>query len=276
METQYLNVPGGRLAYDVTGQGPLVVCAPSMGDIRGEYRFLAPRLVAAGFRVATMDVRGHGESSVRWDDYTVGAIGADMLALARSLGEEPAFLAGVSMAAGAAVWAAVEAPERVAGIVLLDPIVRDFDSAMPAWMTRALYATLFADPWGVAVWKRYYASLYPTAKPSDFADYLQRLTANLREPGRLAALRQMIFASKAASGNRLTSVRVPALVLMGTTDRDFKDPAGEARYIGEQVHAPVHLIDGAGHYPHAEMPDKAAPLVASFLTSVRGGVVPGQ
>ncbi len=81
MSTQYLKVSDGTLSYDDEGAGPLVICAPSMGDVRGEYRLLTPRLVEAGYRVVTMDLRGLGESSVGWADYTVGALGSDMVAL---------------------------------------------------------------------------------------------------------------------------------------------------------------------------------------------------
>jgi Na+/H+-translocating membrane pyrophosphatase len=49
LQTRFLERSGGRIAYDVTGEGPLVVCAPGMGDVRAVYRFLAPALVAAGF-----------------------------------------------------------------------------------------------------------------------------------------------------------------------------------------------------------------------------------
>ena len=275
-QTRFLDVPGGRLAYDVAGEGPLVICAPSMGDLRAEYRFLVPRLVAAGHRVAVMDVRGHGESSVGWSDYSVAGVGADMLALARALGGGPALLVGTSMAGGAAVWAAAEAPEAVAGVVLIDPFVRD--GAGPLWVSRLLFGTLFAKPWGPALWLRYYGSLYPTAKPADFAEYQRRLGANLREPGRFTALRQMLFASKAASAARQGRVTAPALVVMGTKDRDFKDPAGEARrVVGELrgTHATVQLIEGAGHYPHAEMPDHTATAMVPFLDGVRKGVAHG-
>ena len=44
MTTLFLEHANGRIAYDEAGAGPLVVCVPSMGDVRGEYRFLAPRL----------------------------------------------------------------------------------------------------------------------------------------------------------------------------------------------------------------------------------------
>src|SRR5256885_674601 len=90
MATQYLQVQDGTLAYDDTGSGPLVMCVPGMGDLRAEYRFLTPRLVAAGYRVVALDVRGHGETSVRWPDYSVAGIGADIVSLARALGAGPA------------------------------------------------------------------------------------------------------------------------------------------------------------------------------------------
>lgn len=268
MGTQYLDIESGRLAYDVAGEGPLVICVPGMGDLRTSYRFLAPRLVASGYRVATMDVRGHGETSVHWPDYSVAAIGSDMLALARALGGA-AVLVGNSMASGAAVWAAAEAPELVAGVALLDPFVRDTQSPLTSRVMGAVYTALFAEPWGVAVWKWYYARLYPTAKPADFDANLARLAASLREPGRLATLRSMIRASKAASEARLARVRAPALVMMGTKDPDFKDPAAEARLVAAKLASAasveVRMIAGAGHYPQTEMPDETASDLLTFL-----------
>lgn len=56
MSTKHFNHKNGQIAYDVAGEGPLVVCVPSLGDVRAEYRFLVPQLVNAGYRVATMDV----------------------------------------------------------------------------------------------------------------------------------------------------------------------------------------------------------------------------
>jgi len=40
--TEFLSVEGGRIAYDVTGSGPLVVLSHGIGDRRQAYRFLAP------------------------------------------------------------------------------------------------------------------------------------------------------------------------------------------------------------------------------------------
>jgi pimeloyl-ACP methyl ester carboxylesterase len=255
----------GRIAYDRAGSGPIVICVPSMGDLRAEYRFLAPQLLQAGYTVVTMDVRGHGESSAAWSDYTVAGVGSDIVALARSLNAGPAVVIGNSMAGGAAIWAAAEAPDVVAALVLLDPIVRD---APGGELMSRLIPVLFADPWGPSMWGWYYSTLYPSRKPKDLAAYTGRLRANLREPGRMNALRQMIVASKAESEGRVSRVAAPTLIVMGTRDPDLKDPAAEARWLGDQLHAQVHMMEGAGHYPHAEMPEETGAVVIPFLQTV--------
>ena len=263
MNTQFLTQAHGQIAYEDAGSGPLVVCLPSMGDLRAEYRFLIPQLIAAGYRVVCMDVRGHGESSPQWSDYSVGAIGADLVALLRALQAGPALVIGTSMAAGAAVWAAAEAPELIAGLVLIGPFVRGGG----AWLGNLLYATLFARPWGPAVWRWYYATLYPSHKPADFAEYSARLKANLAEPGRMEALRQMLYASKAASEARLSQVTQPVLVLMGSKDPDFKQPETEAKWVAEHLHSRYQMIDNAGHYPHAEFPEVTGAHIMAFFQS---------
>lgn len=113
-----------RIAVNVIGEGPLVLCLPGMADLRSVYRFLAPALVAADYRVAAMDLRGHGDSDDGFDRYDDVAAGPDALALIGHLGG-PAVLVGNSMSAGAAVWAAAEDPAKVSGLVLIGPFVRD-------------------------------------------------------------------------------------------------------------------------------------------------------
>jgi alpha-beta hydrolase superfamily lysophospholipase len=60
-KTSYLSRPEGRIGHDVAGDGSLVVLVPGMGDLRAGYRFLAPALRAAGYRVTCTDLRGHGD-----------------------------------------------------------------------------------------------------------------------------------------------------------------------------------------------------------------------
>jgi pimeloyl-ACP methyl ester carboxylesterase len=261
-----LDRPGGRIAYTDAGNGPLVVMAPSLGDLKEEYRFIVPQLVAAGYRVVTMDIRGHGRSSTGWDDYTCAAQGGDMLALVRHLNAGKATLIGTSMAAGSAAWAAAEMPDAISGLVLIAPFARNVPTA--AWK-RALFAllirTAFAGPWAPAAWGAYYASLYPAAKPADFDAYKAALVANLREPGRMAAVQAMMRTDRSDVEPRLAQIQAKTLVVMGTKDPDFDDPAAEAQTLAKIVRGQISMIAGAGHYPHAEMPDVTGAAIVSFL-----------
>lgn len=273
METRYLALPTGRIAYDDQGSGPVVICMPGIGVMRTEYRLLAPQLVAAGFRVVTMDPRGQGETDARWADYSVPAIAGDVLALARELRAGPVYLVGNSRAGGVAVWADAEAPELVAGMVLISPFARD--NTMPRWRQRlfylGLFAPLFSGPWGPAMWRRYLTTLYPTGQPDDLTPYLARVEARMREPGRMRALRATLAPATTSYNQRLGRVRAPSLIVFGTKDRDFASPETEARTLAGMLggSSRVELIAGAGHYPHAEMAERTGALITAFLTELR-------
>lgn len=256
--------PGGDVAYEVHGgAGPLVVCVPSMGDLRAEYRFLLPPLTAAGYRVAMMDLRGLGGSSPRFPDYSAVAVGSDILALVQELGENrPAYLIGTSMAAAAGLWAAAESPSSVAGLVLIGPSVRD--APISAGVNLLLRVALL-PPWGVRAWIGYYRKLYPKSTPKDFDEYLAALRSNLSERGRLRALRRMMFESKSRVEARLAQVHSPVLVLMGTRDPDFPDPRAEAMLVSGRTNGRFLMFEGVGHYPHAEVPELVVPALLDFL-----------
>ena len=71
-------------------------------------------------------------------------------------------------------------------------------------------------------------------------------------------------------------MHVPTLVVFSTRDPDFDDPAVEARWIAGKMHGEIHMIEGAGHYPHAEMPAETAALILPFLGKVFAGEKPGH
>jgi len=120
------------------------------------------------------------------------------------------------------------------------------------------------------MWVRYYASLYPSRKPADFVEYSASLLENLKERGRLESLMQMLRASKRASEERIPRVNKPTLVVMGSKDPDFKNPEAEANWVAENLRGSYAMIEKAGHYPHAEMPEVTGPLMLDFIQSLSG------
>ncbi len=145
--TEFLEVEGGRIAYEVTGDGPLVMLLPGMGIRRDFYSSLARRLVAAGYRVAAADLRGLGESSTGWSSYTRTDTAADTLALIRHLGG-PAVIVGHSFSGGSATIAAAQAPEMVTAIVEIGPFTRVPKLSPGALLTNPRYrkGTLLLHP----------------------------------------------------------------------------------------------------------------------------------
>jgi pimeloyl-ACP methyl ester carboxylesterase len=263
IQTQFLSTEGGRVAFEDTGgNGPVILAIPGMGDLRSEYRFIRPALQDEGYRVITMDARGFGETTAKWDDFSARAVGRDAVAVLKHIGVGPATIMGNSFAAGSALWASQDAPDYVNGVVLLGPIVRDLEAS---FMQKLSIRIGLAGPWKVGFWTMYWNTLFPTRKPADHADVKAAIAHNLREPGRMDALAAMISLSKADTAAILAQTNVPALIVMGTQDPDFANSVEEARMLAGHLKAETIIIDGAGHYPHAEMPEFVAPRLLTFL-----------
>jgi pimeloyl-ACP methyl ester carboxylesterase len=272
--TIYVDRPEGRLAYEVVGQGPLVVLSTGMADIRSAYRFLAPLIADAGYRVASVDLRGHGDSSTGWSSYSHADTADDLIEVIRKLGG-PAVIVGQSFSGGAATIAAATNPDLVSAIVEIDPFTRPPTYSVGAFLRNAhnyrrgaLLIGRFTVAGSVKTWSKYLDVAYPGRKPADWETWLAALQANLREPGRAKAAKKMIGSSATLkqAAAQLADVRCPALVVMGREDSDFPDPEAEAAAIvGLLPAGRYEMIENAGHYPHAQYPQQVADAILPFL-----------
>jgi pimeloyl-ACP methyl ester carboxylesterase len=52
---------------------------------------------------------------------------------------------------------------------------------------------------------------------------------------------------------------------MGTADPDFPDPEVEAEELAGLLRGEVLLVEGSGHYPQADNPEKIAPTIVDFV-----------
>ncbi|MGW7599703.1 alpha/beta fold hydrolase [Streptomyces antimycoticus] len=272
--TEYLAVDGGTIAYEVAGSGPLIVLAHGMGDSRAAYRAVIPPLVAAGHRVAAVDLRGCGESSAGWPAWSRTAIAGDLLAVIRHLGG-PALLVGHSISGGAATIAAAREPSLVTAVVELAPFTRKQSIRLGdlrvkrfrQGMLRLLGTGVLGS---VPLWRSYLDVASPGVKPADWAERLGRIDSLLREPGRMKALQGMGRSAPTDAGAQLGNVRCPVLVVMGTLDPDWADPHAEGSAIVDALPSGLgrlEMIEGAGHYPHDQFPDQVVSLMLAFFRS---------
>jgi pimeloyl-ACP methyl ester carboxylesterase len=266
-DIQYVTRPEGRIAFVVTGEGPLVVLVPGMGDLRSTWHAQVGPLAAAGYRTAVLDLRGHGDSDTTFTEHGDVVSGQDVLALVDQLGG-PAVLVGNSMGAAAVAWAAAECPDLVAGLVLVSPMLRERGvSSTARALNHLLYRVLFARPWGAAVWATYYRRVLSRGATTPWLDeHVRDVRAALHRPGRLRSFRHLaIELDHAPVEARLGEVTAPVLAFVGSLDPDYPDPAAELAWVAQTLHAEGVPVPDVAHYPQHQAPEVVVPATLAFL-----------
>jgi pimeloyl-ACP methyl ester carboxylesterase len=117
---------GRTLAYEEVGGGDLLVVLLHglLLDARSN-RATARRLAAAGHRVVSLDLMGHGRSDhpTHASEYRVDVYAEQVVALLDHLHAPTAVLAGTSLGANVSLFVAAHHQERVQGLVLEMPVL---------------------------------------------------------------------------------------------------------------------------------------------------------
>jgi 3-oxoadipate enol-lactonase len=115
----FAEVNNAQLFYRLEGSSafPALVLSHSLGCDHGMWAPQMPDLLDH-FQVLRYDTRGHGASSVPPGDFTLDQLGHDVLALADKLGLAKFAFCGLSMGGAVGQWLAINAPQRLTGLVL--------------------------------------------------------------------------------------------------------------------------------------------------------------
>lgn len=203
--------PHGALAFEsVEGAGPTRVWLSGFrSDLTGtKASFLAARASAAGHAFLRFDYSGCGQSEGAFEDGTIGRWLDDTLAVIDSVTTGPLLLVGSSMGGWLALLAALERPERVAGLVLIAP-APDFTARL-MWPDLPDEARAAIETDGV--WLR----------PSAYGDGPYPITRSLIEDGRAHCLL-----------DEPIQIRVPVHIVHGQSDPDV--PWGLSLELAERL-----------------------------------------
>ncbi|MGC9670531.1 alpha/beta fold hydrolase [Planosporangium sp. 12N6] len=280
--TTYLRVDGGRIAYDEAGHGPAVLFSHAgMADRRmWESQF---RALSANWRVIRYDWRGVGES-----DTAVGPVChyQDLLAVLDALAVDDAVLVGCSMGGAYALDAALAAPTRVRGLVLISSGLSGH--VWPAEMRRytgqavraavpaerlALYQARAADEAraeDVDAMAQAQARLLvagPNRKPADVEPATWQLALTMlrdlftREWSAPAVAERQL---EPPAVNRLAEVRTPTVVVNGAEDLPWLQQVSDLLGAGIPGAQRVDLA-GTAHLAPVERPDEVTRAIQRIL-----------
>ena len=234
--------------------------------------------VGEGWHVVALDQRGHGSSDAPPgpERYSLDALAGDVLALADALGWSTFVLHGHSMGGMVSQVVALRAPERLAGLILMDtshgpvggidPELVELGKAvvaeggMPALVEaqRSIEGALETEAnQRVVATRPGYAEFGEAKTLAASADMWLGMVDEIvsHQTDRLDAL---------ASSDVLA--RVPILLLYGEQDAPFVPHA--ERLAAALPHARLEIVPDAGHSPQFEAPQAYVRSVSEFLAEV--------
>ena len=262
----------GRLYSRVFGTGPDLVLLPGFAGNSQTWEFVTPAL-AREYRVHWLDPLGHGLSDkpakARYDGAAQAERVVEWLDASR-LSRVVVFAS--SAGAQPAVSLAMAYPERVLGLVLVDPFLvagryitwsiklGKLIPAQSAWIGRLLYSQRWYvrigqmlgryDPWGVTE-----------------AD-VDRQYLPYGSPGFMEALPAMFQGVDPANyANAIGATRCPVLLVWGEADRTAAATQAEA-LAGQFRDAEIRIVKRAGHLVQEEQPEELLALARPFLERV--------
>lgn len=249
----HVQANGAHINVVVRGEGPLVVLHPSLGRGAVDFHGLSGCLVAAGYTAAAIDPRGVGRSSGATERLTLHHYAADVAAVVRHLGGEPAHLVGHAYGNRVVRCAAVDHPGLVRSVSLLASggkappdeearraLKRCFNLSLPPEEhLEAVRTAFFAPGNDASTWRD---GWWPCASSAE------------SQASRATPLDDWWHAGTA-----------PVLVVQGLQDRIA--PPENGRLIKEEFGERARLveIDGAGHAMLPEQPVAIARHLLAFL-----------
>jgi 3-oxoadipate enol-lactonase len=210
-------------------------------------------------RVLRYDLRGHGASPAPDGPYSIGDLGADLVALLDRLEIERASLCGVSIGGMTSIWVAAHAPERVERLAVCCSSAYIDPDGMYRERARAVREHGL-EPLADAALERWFTAAFREREPELMQRMRQILVSNSVEgyAGCCEALADMDLRPD------LAHIAAPTLVLSGAEDP--ATPPEHGRAIADGIAgARFEIVPDAAHLANLQQPDRVGGLLERHL-----------
>lgn len=224
--------------------------------------------------VVACDLRGHGQTPGDSRDCSIETYGTDVAEMLGELKFPPAILVGHSMGCRAVLQAYLYAPERVAGIVLIDGSRLGFGD--PVVAERVMNEQLRATGYGVFARRLFDEMFIVSSDPKLKATIIDRALQVKSEVGGTLFPRMVGWDARRMEA-ALAAVRVPLMVIQSTTMNAERIRVSLSQSQSSpwldlvKARAPgarIEIVSGVGHFPQLEAPDNVNALIADFASAL--------
>lgn len=252
----HVQLPDFKMHYVEQGSGNEVVVF--VHGFVSSHNWWRPTLdhLPESLHAFAIDVRAAGRSEAVASDHSLAQYAADIEAFAAANGLDKFTLVGHSMGGGIAMQYALQYPDRLTALVLVDPLApfgMRIDQPTTDWINsvqgqeegqRAIVLGAFATP------------------PA--ADYLEQLVADAVAWDKSIYLGAMADMATFNVSDQLDSLTMPTLITWG--DKDSVVPfSGVVEAFNKIPDCNLEIWHGVGHSGPIEIPERFASLLASFV-----------
>lgn len=254
----YLSVNNIELYYETSGKGEPLLLIHGLGSSTIDWEKQVV-VLQNEFRVITMDMRGHGQSAKTKGAYSMVQFASDVAELIKKE-KRPVHIAGISMGGMIAFQLAVDFPELVKSMVIINSsaevLVKDRKTRNALRLRKLVPRIMGMKSMGKILGKR----LFPHEGQEDLRQLIaERWAKN--------SVRDYVKSVNAIAGwsvfESLPGIKCPVLVI--ASEFDYSSIEEKQRYVEKLPNARLAVIPEARHAVSAEKPEVLNELMFNFL-----------
>jgi len=264
----FVEVEKGKVYYEISGKGQWLVLIHGAWASHEWWRWQVPEL-SRSYRVLSLDVRGHGQSSPLEKPDSVDNFARDLETLLQKVGADEVALVGWSMGGIISMQYYLSNPSRVKALVLIATRgQRNPKTKLRVWLQQMqARLSLMMDFAG------YKESIYPEqvekeirsmlspATPKKVVDWIMTDLANNPRRNFLEVAKSLW---NWEAGERLTTINVPTLIVVG--EEDNTTPPRFSHFLHAKIpNSKLMVVKNCGHYLLLERPDIVNTEIVRFL-----------
>lgn len=263
-----LNIDNRRIYYDLSGDAgaPTLTITHSLSSDGGMWAEQMPTLLAAGFRVLRLDMRGHGGSDPAAGDYTMAILAQDVVKALDALGIARTHYMGLSIGGMIGQALLLDHGSRLLSAILCDTQPSTPAGSTGSWDERkaAVRANNGLSTLADGTMDRWFTPAFKTANPARYKQIHATIVGTTAQGflGCASAIQNFNFE------DRLSSIKTPTLVICG--DEDPGTPPERNQFIAGKIPGGRYVgIANARHLPNVERPEAFNKAMMSFLWALR-------